>query len=160
MLRRYLGIWMDQTSAHLTNLTVDPVEVVSIESVYTSTHIGNTFHESKRNVEYQKSILQQAFFKQLSDRMLNYDEVLLFGPSNAKSQLLNFFRVEQHINKIKIHVKNATNMTEQQEHAFIRRHFLSNYLPITYYKIKTNETCNKHREFRTWRQNSKSELYN
>ena len=47
-----------------------------------------------------------------------------FGPTNAKTELLNMLRTDHHFDKIDIEVKNTDKMTENQEHAFVKEYFL------------------------------------
>ena len=53
----------------------------------------------------------------------NYDEVILFGPTDAKVELFNILKADQHFDKIKIDIKQADKMTENQQHAFVKDHF-------------------------------------
>jgi len=55
--------------------------------------------------------------------MKDYDEVLLFGPTNAKNELVNILKVDHHFDEIKIEVKPADKMTENQQLAFVKEHF-------------------------------------
>ncbi|MFT6479867.1 MAG: stalled ribosome rescue protein Dom34, partial [Spirosomataceae bacterium] len=34
--------------------------------------------------------MNEAFYKEIADEILKYDHVLLFGPTNAKTELHNF----------------------------------------------------------------------
>jgi len=51
---------------------------------------------------------------------LNYDEVLLFGPTDAKSELVNTIKDNHLFEKIKIEVKPADKMTEIEQHEFLK----------------------------------------
>ncbi len=53
----------------------------------------------------------------------DYDEVLLFGPTDAKTELFNILKENRQFEKIKIEVKPADNMTENQEEAFVKEYF-------------------------------------
>jgi len=53
----------------------------------------------------------------------NYDEVLLFGPSEAKAELYNILKAEHQFTKIKIEIKQTDKLTENQQHAFVRDYF-------------------------------------
>ena len=66
---------------------------------------------------------QAEFYKQLSEIIKNYKEVLLFGPTDAKVELHNILKANHLFANIKIDVKQADKMTEHQEHAFVREHF-------------------------------------
>lgn len=57
------------------------------------------------------------------EEIRNYDEVILFGPTNAKVELLNILKKDHLFEKIKIDVLPADKMTENQLHAFVKEHF-------------------------------------
>lgn len=63
------------------------------------------------------------FFKKLLEALKNYDEVLLFGPTEAKSEFLHFIRKHHHYDAIKIEVRNTDVLTEKQRHIFVTEYF-------------------------------------
>jgi len=54
----------------------------------------------------------------------NYREVLLFGPTDAKHELQNMLHKDHLFADIKITVEQADKMTENQQHAFVRAHYI------------------------------------
>ena len=118
-----LGIWMDHSSAHLMEFTTDPIETKTIESKFT--HLAK--EESLKKGEYlmhnKEQHQQSEYYKKLGDIIKNYEGVILFGPTEAKVELFNILKTDHHFKKIKIEVKQADKMTENQQHAFVREHF-------------------------------------
>jgi hypothetical protein len=51
-------------------------------------------------------------------------EVLLFGPTDAKTELLHILRADHHFDNIEIEVMPADKMTETQQQAFVKDYFL------------------------------------
>jgi hypothetical protein len=49
--------------------------------------------------------------------------VILFGPTDAKVELLNILRQDHHFANIKIETQQTDKMTEFQQHAFIKEYF-------------------------------------
>jgi hypothetical protein len=47
----------------------------------------------------------------------------LFGPTNAKTELINKLKEDHHFDEVKIEVKSADKMTENQQQAFVLEHF-------------------------------------
>jgi len=117
---------MDHSNAHLIEFTTDPLKTNIVSSEFT--HAGKEEALSKsENLMHNKEQHQQAkYYKTLGDVIKNYEEVILFGPTDAKVELLNFLRADQHFSKIKITVKQTDKMTENQEHAFVKEHFSKN----------------------------------
>ena len=54
------------------------------------------------NKEQQK---QSTYFNRIADVIKNYNEVLLFGPTDAKSELLNLLKTDHLFENIKMEVK-------------------------------------------------------
>lgn len=118
-----LGIWMDHSSAHLIEFTTDPIETKIIDSEFTH-HVKEQSLGKSENLMHNKEQHQQsAYYKQLGEVIKNYEEVILFGPTNAKVELFNTLKADHLFEKIKITIKQADKMTENQEHAFVREHF-------------------------------------
>lgn len=61
--------------------------------------------------------------KTIGESIKEYDDVLLFGPTNAKIELLNILEADLSFSKIKIETRQADKMTENQEHAFVKDYF-------------------------------------
>jgi hypothetical protein len=121
-IEKKIGIWMDHAHAHL-------MEYAS--TIVTRTVTSDSTHEEKeKTLQKGESIMhnkeqQQEFdyYKVLGQAIENYDEVLLFGPTNAKVELLNILKADQNFSKIKIEIRPADKMTENQQHAFVRDYF-------------------------------------
>lgn len=117
-----LGIWMDHSTAHLMEFS-NETDTQNVESELDKQekkgHPGKS-ENMMHNIEQHE---QAAFYKKLSEVIRNYKEVLLFGPTDAKSELHNLLKTNHLFEDIKIEVKQADKMTENQEHAFIREHF-------------------------------------
>jgi len=66
---------------------------------------------------------ESSYYKKLSDNIINYQEVVLFGPTEAKTELLNLLKADHLFENIKIAVKQSDKMTTNQMHAFVRSYF-------------------------------------
>jgi hypothetical protein len=117
-----LGIWMDHEHAHLIEFTTDPMTTTTITSKFTPDSEGNASKgDSHRNAKDQHQ--HTAFYKKLGDLIRKYKEVILFGPTSAKSELANTLRDNPLFDSIKIDIESAEKMTDNQSHAFVRKHF-------------------------------------
>jgi nitrogenase subunit NifH len=118
-----LGIWMDHSRAHVMEFTTDPIETKTIESAFTHDVKEQSLSKSENLMHHKEQHQQAAYYKQLGEIIKKYEEVILFGPTNAKTELLNILRADHLFEKIKIDVKQADKMTANQEHAFVREYF-------------------------------------
>ena len=120
-----LGIWMDHANAHLMEYA-EPIVTKIISS--NSTHEEKEFTLQKGESFMQRKNQQQEaeYYQAIAESIKNYDEVLLFGPTNARTELLNILKADLHFSDIKIETKPSDKMTENEEHAFVRDYFSKN----------------------------------
>ena len=116
-----LGIWMDHSNASLMEYISDPVEIRTISS---QTESKEHSQGSSENVTNNKEQHQQSdFYKRLGETIRNYESIILFGPTNAKTELYNILKQDHRFENIKIEVKPADKMTVNQQHAFVKEYF-------------------------------------
>ena len=118
-----LGIWMDHSTAHLIEFSNGDSEKTTITSKFT--HQDKTHSQSKsENVMHHKEQHQQSdYYKKLAEVIKHYGEVVLFGPTDSKTELFNSLKEDQHFSKVKIEIRQADKMTENQQQAFVKQHF-------------------------------------
>lgn len=122
-ITKSLGIWMDHSEAHLMTLTGDSIETTIIQSD-SSSHNSESTSNSNENVMHNKENHSQAtYYKNIGKIIREYDDVILFGPSTAKNELLNILKADHLFEDIKIDIKSSEKMTENQEHAFVKEYF-------------------------------------
>lgn len=121
--QKRLGIWMDHSIANLIELSKNKVETITLESI-------PAFPEQVQNLRMDESLMNNkeqdhrlAFYKRISSVIIDYSEVLLFGPTNAKSELFNALKNDRQFEKIKISIQPTDNMTDNQKKAFVKDFF-------------------------------------
>lgn len=115
---KYLGIWMDNSTAHLIELGQETAETNVIHSKQEQ---GMGKNENLMHNREQR--FQTEYYKELGEVIINYEEVILFGPTNAKVELMNILKEDHHFDNIKIDVKPADKMTDNQQIAFVKDYF-------------------------------------
>jgi hypothetical protein len=118
-----LGIWMDHSRAHVMEFTKDPIETKTIESKFTHGVKEQSLGKSENLMHHKEQHEQSAYYKQLGEIIKKYEAVILFGPTEAKSELLNTLKSDHLFAKIKIEIKQADKMTDNQQQAFVREYF-------------------------------------
>jgi stalled ribosome rescue protein Dom34 len=118
-----LGIWMDHSTAHLIEFTVEPMQTKTIDSKFTHQEKEEAIKLSENLMHHKEQHEQADFYKKISDIIRNYKEVILFGPTNAKNELFNILKEDHLFSNIKIEIQQADKMTENQQHAFVRNYF-------------------------------------
>ncbi|HRZ96666.1 MAG TPA: hypothetical protein P5084_03855 [Paludibacter sp.] len=117
--KKQLGICMDHSSALIMELINNLI--ISTESEYESmTKIENEANNENGRDDHQA---QTNYYKKISDIIRNYDEVLLFGPAEAKNVLYNLIKEDHNFENIKIEIRTTDKMTENQIFAFVKDYF-------------------------------------
>ena len=121
--KKYLGILMDHSTANIMELSNGKVVSKIVES-------APAFPEQIENLRLNESLMNNkeqnelsAFYKKLSYVINDYSDVLLFGPTNAKTELFNLLKNNHHFDNKRIVVQSADNMTDNQQEAFLKDFF-------------------------------------
>ena len=120
--QKKLGIWMDHSSANLIDLN-SKKHGRSITSEFTLTTKEEALTRSESLMHNKRQQMHEAYYKEISDVILNYDDVLLFGPTNAKTELHNYLNMDLHFKDINIDIESADKMTDNEKDAFVENHF-------------------------------------
>lgn len=89
MKTKQIGIWMDHANAHLMVLASGKMETTIFNSAFTHREKELTLHKGEKAMHHKEEHGQLAYYKALASEIEQYEEVLLFGPTGAKNQLLN-----------------------------------------------------------------------
>lgn len=119
---KYLGIWMDHSAANVIDLNVQKNNH-TINSAFTYETKEKAFYKSENLMHNKEQQMHETFYKEIAKEILNYDHVLLFGPTNAKTELHNYLKKDLHFKDIKIDIEPADKMTDNQKEAFVKNHF-------------------------------------
>ena len=118
-----IGIWMDHASAHLMEFSSDAITTIKLDSSFTQQAKEGSLEKGEHLMHNKEQHGQLAYYKKIETVLKEYEEVLLFGPTDAKLELSNLLKKDQHFNNIKIIIRPAGKLTEPQEHAFVRDYF-------------------------------------
>ncbi len=117
-----LGVWMDYSTANLIDLHAKK-KSHSIASKFTFNTKEEALSRSEYTMHNKEQQMDEAYYKEISEEILKYDHVLLFGPTNAKKELHNYLNQDLHFKDIKIDVESADRMTDNEKDAFVKKHF-------------------------------------
>jgi len=107
----------------LMELTKDKIVTNSVVSESAHPEKDFNLYKSEKLIHTKEQHQQSSYYKKLGDIIKNYQEVVLFGPTDAKQELLNLLRVDHLFENIKIDVLNSDKMTESQMQDFVREYF-------------------------------------
>jgi len=120
---RKLGIWMDNSTACLTEYSTGEMKTHIIKSDFDRQEREYRISKGEFTMHNKEQHDQADYYNKLSEVAECYDEVILFGPTNAKSELFNILNEDHKFSEIDIEVIPSDKMTENQQHAFVREHF-------------------------------------
>jgi len=121
---KQLGIWMDHSIAHLMELKNSNIvsEIIEAESIIQEEDIEINWKDES-SIQNKEQYNLSHYFKKLINVIKDYDEVLLFGPTDAKSELFNLIDNIHYMDMIKIAIKTTDKMPEDQQLIFVREYF-------------------------------------
>jgi hypothetical protein len=118
-----LGIWMDHANAHLMEFTTVPITTDIISNPFSHREKEHSLGKSEDGMHNKEQQSQHEYYKKLGDIIRNFQDVLLFGPTDAKIELLNLLRADHQFEKIKLETKDSDKMTQNEQHAFVKDYF-------------------------------------
>jgi stalled ribosome rescue protein Dom34 len=124
-----IGVYLDHAQAHFINFQHESENIDAINSDFDHFEKEKSLSKSESGMHSKEQQDLSFFFRKIAKVIMNYDDVLLFGPTDAKVELFNYLRTEHEYDKIKMEVKNTDKLTENQKLEFVKNHFktLLNY---------------------------------
>jgi stalled ribosome rescue protein Dom34 len=120
--KKTLGIWMDHSTANLIDLKAEENNL-TIESKFDFDTQEEAIKKSEKLMHNKRQQMHEAYYKEIAEEILKYNNILLFGPTDAKTELNNYLEKDLHFKDIKICVEPADKMTDNQKDAFVKSHF-------------------------------------
>jgi len=118
-----LGIFMDHASAHLLSLVNNEITLHKIESKFTHQVKIDSLSKGENLMHDKEQQQQGQYYKAIADEIKNYEEVLIFGPTDAKLELVNSLKKDKHFLNIKIVVKTTDKLDAKEQEAFVRNYY-------------------------------------
>ena len=132
---KLLGIWMDDSNAHLIEPMEDETKIETIHSLYksreriagqkpTGMRVGkNRASNNEYSKHMRKEEYQAHYYNTIGDRIRNYNEILLFGPTRAKNKLFNLLTEDKRFKNVTFHVEVENNMTKNQMKSYVKKYY-------------------------------------
>ena len=120
---RKLGIWMDHSNAHPIECSGPAGDMATTEISFVNTSKDADMARGEHMMHNKEQQLDKDYYKKLGELIKDFDEIILFGPTNAKSELMNTLKSDHHFDKIHIDIRQSDKMTNNQQHAFVKEYF-------------------------------------
>lgn len=121
--KKRLGIWMDHNNAHLMEYNTETFKVNTIKAQVEDSQIIDELKNTEKHLQNKESQSRQLYYKNIMDVVKNYDEVLLYGPTSAKTELFNLIKKDHKFDNLFIETKSGDKMSFTEQHAFIKNYF-------------------------------------
>lgn len=118
-----LAIYLDHEQAKLFDFGVNAIEFKIIESDFYYQDKKDVLKKGESHLHNKEQNLQHKYFENIGEVMLHYKKILLFGPTNAKTELFNFLMESSQFSHLKIKVKVTDKLTENQQLEFVNNYF-------------------------------------
>ena len=114
---------MDHSIAYVMELKDDAIveNIVALETFQPDNE--SEWGKNERLVQKKEQQLQTNYYKKLSEIIRSYEEVVLFGPTEAKNELSNLLKADHLFDNIKFNVKLSDKMSAKQMHIFVKEYF-------------------------------------
>ena len=117
-LTKKVGVWMNHSIAHLMEFSNNPFEIKTIESNFTQEVKKNSLQKGEHHLHNKEKEEQTKYFRKIMKAISKYNEVVLFGPTDAKEELFNVVLSDNRFQNSKILVKQTDKMTPNQRQPF------------------------------------------
>ncbi|MEI8075807.1 MAG: hypothetical protein WCH78_13740 [Bacteroidota bacterium] len=121
--KKSIGVWMDHSIARLIEFTIEPMQIRNIESTFTHEIRSESIEKSEKHMHNKEQGEQLEYYHKILKGIINYDQVLLFGPTDAKNELRTILKADHAFDNITIEILQTDKMSENQLLAFVRKHF-------------------------------------
>ncbi len=118
-----LGIYMDYASAQVISIEDDGKEMHIIDSGYSHAMKAESMAKGENLLHNKTQQLEQLYYKKIGEVVLQFGEVLLFGPTDAKIACQKYLQKDSHFKDIKITTASADKITPNQQRAFVKEYF-------------------------------------
>jgi stalled ribosome rescue protein Dom34 len=119
--KQYAGVWIDNQKAMIiTNTSESDGEFAIKDKLKSGENFGGGSEHSMNNAKQSDNL---KYFKTISNQLLKYDEILIFGPGKSQEQLQNHLEGDAQFNKKKISIDSAEHLTDPQMIAKVREFF-------------------------------------
>ena len=114
---------MDHANAHLIPYTGEHAEAKDVVSKFTHEEKESTLGQSEKLMHNKEQHDESQYYKKIGEMIRSYNDVLLFGPTEAKTELFNLLRADHHFADIRMIVKPSDKLNEHEQQAFIKDYF-------------------------------------
>lgn len=121
-----IAIYMDHFTANIIEYTNTATAIKTIKSEFNHFEKEKILQKGEIHLHNKEQDMQNEFYIKLREELLNYNNVLLFGATNAKTELSNILKTDNKFTNVEIIIKNTDKLSDKKQIAFVNDCFYIN----------------------------------
>jgi stalled ribosome rescue protein Dom34 len=122
-IKKRIAVWMDHTNASIIEFKENKPVLLNINSDFSHLDKEEILNRSEHMMHNKEQQKQLAYYKKIIDHLNDHEEILLFGPTNAKNELKNFLKTNHHFDSVKVDLRSSDKLTENEQIVFAQNYF-------------------------------------
>lgn len=118
-----ITVYMDHFFANVIVYSKEAKLLTTIKSNFNQYEKGKIIQKGESHLHNKEQSLQSKFYKEISDAIVDYNQVLLFGSTTAKTELLNVLSNDNRFTSVIVTTKNTDKLTPNEQIAFVNNCF-------------------------------------
>lgn len=118
-----IAVYMDHFSANVIVYSKEAKQIATIKSDFNQYEKEKIIQKGESHFHNKEQDAQSKFYKEISDAIVDYSQVLLFGTTNAKTELSNILSKDNRFSDVTITIKNTDKLTPNKQIAFVNNCF-------------------------------------
>ncbi len=118
--KQYAGVWMDHRNSIIIASDSEKGDFTIQDKVKSDEYKGDKGEHAKNNADVADA---RKYYKTVAGKLLDFDEILVFGPGKSQEEFQNFLAKDSHFKNKKITLGTADQLTDGQMVAKVRDFF-------------------------------------
>lgn len=118
-----IAVYMDHFTAKVIEYNTTATEIKIIHSDFSHFEKQKILQKGESHLHNKEQDAQQKFYKEIANYCANYRQLLLFGPTTAKTEFKTIISNDNRFSGIEIMVNNTDKLAPNQQIAFVNNYF-------------------------------------
>ena len=114
-----VAVYMDHFAANIIEYITTAEAIKTIKSEFNRSEKKEILQKGESLLHNKEQDMQLQFYSKLREELLNYESVLLFGATNAKTELLNILQIDAKFLNVEFTLKNTDKLTDKEQVNFV-----------------------------------------
>lgn len=114
-----IAVYMDHFKAIIIEYANTAIAVKTIKSEFNHFEKEKILQKGESHLFNKEQNTQLEFYLKLREELLNYNNVLLFGQTNSKTEFANILQADAKFSNAEIIIKNTDKLSNKQQIAFV-----------------------------------------